>query len=45
LADALPQVVDQATSGENSMVDQMLTQVGGEGGAMNMLGKMFSSLF
>lgn len=41
LADALPQVVDQATSGENSMVDQMLAQVGGAGGAMDMLGKMF----
>ncbi len=41
LADALPQVVDQATSGENSMVDDLLSQVGGVGGAMNMLGKMF----
>lgn len=41
LADALPQVVDQATSGEDSMVDQMLAQVGGAGGAMDMLGKMF----
>jgi uncharacterized protein YidB (DUF937 family) len=43
LADALPQVVDKATSGEgNSIVDQMLGQVGGAEGAMNMLGKMFS---
>jgi len=41
LADALPQVVDKATSGENSIVDQMLGQVGGAEGAMNMLGKMF----
>lgn len=41
LADALPQVVDQATSGENSMVDDMLAQIGGAGGAMDMLGKMF----
>ncbi|HHD80610.1 MAG TPA: DUF937 domain-containing protein [Campylobacterales bacterium] len=41
LADALPQVVDQATSGENSMIDDMLAQVGGAGGAMDMLGKMF----
>ena len=41
LSDALPQVVDQATSGENSMVDQMLAQVGGASGAMDMLGKMF----
>ncbi len=41
LADSLPQVVDQATSGENSMVDQMLAQAGGPKGAMEMLGKMF----
>ena len=41
LADALPQVVDQATSGENSMVEEMLAQVGGASGAMDMLGKMF----
>jgi len=38
LADALPQVVDQATSGGNSIVDEMM---GGPGGAMDMLGKMF----
>ena len=41
LADALPQVVDQATTGENSMVDDLLAQVGGASGAMDMLGKMF----
>lgn len=41
LADALPQVVDQATSGENSIVNDMLAQVGGASGAMDMLGKMF----
>ena len=41
LADALPQVIDQATTGENSMVDDLLEKVGGVGGAMNMLGKMF----
>ena len=41
LADSLPQVVDQATSGDNSIVDQMLAQVGGSKGAMDMLGKMF----
>jgi uncharacterized protein YidB (DUF937 family) len=41
LADALPQVIDQATSGENSLVEDMLAQVGGVGGAMDMLGKMF----
>ena len=41
LAEALPNVVDQATSGGNSIVDDMLEQVGGAEGAMNMLGKMF----
>jgi uncharacterized protein YidB (DUF937 family) len=38
LADALPQVVDRATGGENSIVDQML---GGGADPMEMLGKMF----
>lgn len=41
LADALPQVVDQATSGEGNIMDEMLAQVGGASGAMDMLGKMF----
>jgi len=41
LADALPQVVDQATSGEGGIMDEMLAQVGGPKGAMDMLGKMF----
>ncbi len=41
LADALPKVIDQATSGEGSMLDSLLAQVGGAGGAMDMLGKMF----
>jgi len=41
LADALPQVVDQATAGEGGMLDDMLAQVGGSKGAMDMLGKMF----
>jgi uncharacterized protein YidB (DUF937 family) len=41
LADALPNVIDQATSGDNSIVDDLLAQVGGAQGAMNMLGKMF----
>lgn len=41
LADALPNVVDQATSGGNSIVDDMLAQVGGAEGTMNMLSKMF----
>ena len=41
LADALPNVVDQATTGDNSLVDAMLEKVGGAEGAMDMLGKMF----
>ena len=41
LADALPQVVDQATRGEGTIMDEMLGQVGGPSGAMDMLGKMF----
>lgn len=41
IADALPQVVDQATSGEGGIVDEMLAKVGGPSGAMDMLGKMF----
>ena len=41
LAEALPQVVDQATSGEGGIMDEMLAQVGGPAGAMEMLGKMF----
>lgn len=41
IADALPQVVDQATEGEGSIVDDMLSSVGGAEGAMGMLGKMF----
>jgi len=41
LSDALPNVVDKATSGGDSILDTMLDQVGGAEGAMNMLGKMF----
>ncbi len=41
LADSLPQVVDQATSGEGTIMDEMLAQVGGPQGAMDMLSKMF----
>jgi uncharacterized protein YidB (DUF937 family) len=38
LADALPSVVDRATSGESSILDEMM---GGAGNPMEMLGKMF----
>ena len=41
LADVLPQVVDKATAGEGTIMDEMLGQVGGPKGAMEMLGKMF----
>jgi len=41
LADALPSVIDQATSGEGGIVDDLLAKVGGAQGAMSMLGKMF----
>jgi len=41
LADMLPNVIDNATSGEGSIIDTMLNQVGGAEGAMNMLSKMF----
>ncbi len=41
LVDSLPQVVDQATSGEGTIMDEMLAQVGGPQGAMDMLNKMF----
>lgn len=41
LSEVLPQIVDKATSGEGSIVDEMLGHVGGASGAMEMLGKMF----
>jgi uncharacterized protein YidB (DUF937 family) len=41
LADAIPQVVDQATRGEGTIMDEMLANTGGPNGAMDMLGKMF----
>jgi len=33
--------VDKATEGGSSLVEDMLAQVGGASGAMDMLGKMF----
>ena len=41
LADVLPNVVDKATEGEGSIIEDMLSQIGGAEGAMGMLGKMF----
>ncbi len=41
LAEVIPQIVDKATSGEGGIMDEMLAQVGGPQGAMEMLGKMF----
>jgi len=42
LADALPEVVNQATpEGDNGMLDGLLASVGGAEGAMGMVGKLF----
>ena len=41
LAETVPQVVDQATRGEATIMDEMLSNAGGPHGAMEMLGKMF----
>ena len=41
LAETVPQVVDQATRGEGTIMDDMLSIAGGPNGAMEMLGKMF----
>ena len=42
LADALPEVVNQATpEGDGGMLDGLLSSVGGAEGAMGMVGKLF----
>jgi len=41
LSDVIPNLVDKATSGEDSLIGSMLDKVGGVDGAMDMLGKMF----
>ena len=41
LSEVIPKVVDTATSGEGGIMDEMLAQVGGPQGAMDMLSKMF----
>jgi uncharacterized protein YidB (DUF937 family) len=41
LADVIPQVVDLATRGESTIMDEMLVNTGGPNGAMEMLSKMF----
>jgi uncharacterized protein YidB (DUF937 family) len=43
LADVLPNLIDKATSGEDSIIGNMLDSVGGIDGAMDMIGKMFKS--
>jgi uncharacterized protein YidB (DUF937 family) len=40
LADALPQMVDQATKADNSLASTLLDQLGGVSGALGMLGKL-----
>jgi len=41
LANVMPQVVDLATRGESTIMDEMLSNAGGPKAAMEMLGKMF----
>ncbi len=41
LSEVIPNLVDKVTSGENSIINEMLEKVGGADGAMEMLGKMF----
>lgn len=41
LAETIPQIVDLATRGEGTIMDEMLANSGGPNGAMEMLGKMF----
>jgi len=41
LADAIPNIVDKASSGEDSLLGDILEKVGGVDGAMDMIGKMF----
>jgi uncharacterized protein YidB (DUF937 family) len=41
LADVLPSIVDKASEGEGSLIEDLLSGLGGAEGAMGMLGKMF----
>ena len=41
LTDALPEVVDEASNADSSIAENLLASVGGVGGAMGMLGKLF----
>ena len=41
LAETVPELVDHATRGEGTIMDDMLSNAGGPNGAMEMLGKMF----
>ena len=41
LADVLPNMVDKASEGEGSLIEDLLSGLGGAEGAMGMLGKMF----
>ena len=41
LSDALPNLVDKATTGEDSLIGSMFDKVGGVDGAMDMFKKMF----
>jgi len=41
IADVLPQIVDRATTGEDTILSSMLDQAGGTKDTFEMLGKMF----
>lgn len=41
LADTIPQIVDYATRGETTVMDEMLSNASGPNGAMEILSKMF----
>ncbi len=41
LSDSLPEVVNEATNADSSLVENLLAQIGGAEGAMGMLGKLF----
>ncbi|NPA27850.1 MAG: DUF937 domain-containing protein [Epsilonproteobacteria bacterium] len=43
LADALPEVVDKATSPDSNILGDLLDKVGGIDGAMDLVGKLFGN--
>jgi len=43
LADALPEVIDKATSSDSNLIGDLLDKVGGIDGAMDLVGKLFGN--